>query len=300
MSRGVYFIVMREVPSRRVSSSVAVLVLALGLATACSSFSATETPAADGGTELDAASTSDGDAGGGDAGGEGGEGGSACSRAPFTAATINKGAVCGVGACRVVLSGICPVGGDGGSICSGAFGAEICDNGVDDDCDGVIDNGCTGAASNAGFECRGCAVGHNVKRNADGSLSGQLGTGNDYVTRAECVASNLCTLPGPAWVRNLAGAGVNCTQFCQAVGATCQPSCATEQGAGKCAPAAASVNQGGKTFGTYAADYSCMGASAGGTSTGVPNTGDCNFAIPDNGYGPVPDARFNVYCCCGF
>jgi hypothetical protein len=48
------------------------------------------------------------------------------------------------------------------------------------------------------------------------------------------------------------------TQFCQGVGATCQTSCVTEQGTGKCASPAASVNQGGKTFGTYALDYDCM------------------------------------------
>jgi hypothetical protein len=231
--------------------------------------------------------------------------GSTCQHTPFTPAAIDQGAVCGVGDCRVVLTGACPKavppGGTTETLCGAAFPAEVCGNGKDDDCDGVVDNGCAGEAGNAGFACAGCAVGQNVKLQGDGTATGQLGDYRDNSMHVECINSDLCSLPGPAWVHNIAGKGVTCAQFCQGLGATCKPLCATV--AGQCDSTATSVNQGNKTFGTFSADYHCLEVTPSGSNavpTGKTNTGDCAFVPRDTGLGPISDNRFNVECCCAF
>ena len=225
-----------------------------------------------------------------------------CLRAPFTAGDFGNGAICGVGACRKTLSGTCPKSAavDGGTagVCGSVFAAETC-NGLDDNCDGVIDEGCLGIASpSAGFECQSCAFGRNVRRAADGTIAGVAGNFTDSQNRAECVNTDLCPIPGPSWVRNVTAVGSKCTDFCASIGAACQAKCTTVQP--PCSPPAASVNQANMTFGTYAADNGCMERVSMSELGTTPNTGGCDFVPKDNGFGPVPTAAFNMFCCCAF
>jgi len=196
------------------------------------------------------------------------------------------GFVCGVGECRLVAQGACkmtvvPAGGEP-SPCPALYPTEKLGNGKDDDCDGVVDEGHPVEASPAGFECKSCAFGRKVRRKADGTLD-TITPGNfygDYENNPGCVNSELCKLPKEQWVRHAGFKGTKtCSDFCAALGRTCQPLCATTG-------CKAEANKTG--LGTYAADYSCMGGGV------RPLVGACDAVLTD----VVPSNAFNVFCCC--
>ncbi|MBL8715443.1 MAG: hypothetical protein JNL79_05575 [Myxococcales bacterium] len=168
------------------------------------------------------------------------------------------------------------------SPCSALYPTEKLGNGKDDNCDGVVDEGYLVEASPAGFECKSCAFGRKVRRKSDGTLD-TITPGNfygDYENNPGCVNSELCKLPKEQWVRHAGFKGTKtCSDFCAALGRTCQPLCATTG----CKPEA---NKTG--LGTYAADYSCMGGGV------RPLVGACDAVLTD----VAPSNAFNVYCCC--